>query len=88
LFYNTQNKEIEYIDGKYLGIRDSNNKLIELDRLLGSSFLELNNNSYGLYIPKDDLLKRNAYSWFVYLNSMEVLESNTNIGKYLLISNN
>jgi len=50
--------------------------------------LELNNNSYGLYIPKDDLLKRNAYSWFVYLNSMEVLESNTNIGKYLLISNN
>lgn len=88
LFYNTQNKEIEYIDGKYLGIRDSNNKLIELDRLLGSSFLELNNNSYGLYIPKDDLLKRNAYNWFVYLNSMEVLESNTNIGKYLLISNN
>ena len=40
------------------------------------------------FLPKDDLLKRNAFNWFVYLNSQQVLESNTNIGKYLLLSNN
>jgi len=88
LFNKSQNKEIDTIDGKYLGIKDNNNKIIDLERLLGSTFLELNKNSYGLYIPRDDLLKRKAYNWFVYLNSQEVLESNTNIGKYLLVSNN
>ena len=56
--------------------------------LVGNSNLELDDETYALYIPKDDLLKRNAYNWFVSLNTKEVLESNTNIGKYLLISNN
>lgn len=88
LYMKTQNKEIDYIDGKFIGTKDVNNKLIPLEELCGSSFIELNENTYGLYIPKDDLLKRNSFNWFVYLNSQEVLESNTNIGKYLLLSNN
>ena len=54
---------------------------------MGSTYLDLNINAYGLYIPHKDLLKRTAYNWFVYLNTKEVLESNTNVGKYLLISN-
>ena len=88
LLLKIQSKEIDYIDGKYMGTKDVNNKLIALEELLGSSFLELNENTYGLYIPKDELLKRNSLNWFVYLNSKEVLESNTNAGKYLLLSNN
>jgi len=88
LFMKTQNNEIDYIDGKYIGTKDVNNKLIPLEELMGSSFIELNEITYGLYVPKDDLLKRNAYNWFVYLNSQQVLESNTNVGKYLLLSNN
>jgi len=87
LYDQTQKEEIDYIDGKYIGTKDSENKLIDLDRLIGSNYLDLNVNSYGLYIPGDKLLKRCTYNWFVYLNSKEVLESNTNIGKYLLISN-
>lgn len=87
-YMKTQNNEIDYIDGKFVGTKDVNNKLIAIEELLGSSFIELNENTYGLYIPKDDLLKRNAFNWFVYLNSKQVLESNTNIGKYLLLSNN
>ena len=43
---------------------------------------------YYFDISKDELLKRNAYNWFVYLNSQQVLQSNTNLGKYLLFSNN
>lgn len=88
LLMKTQNKEIDYIDGKYIGTKDVNNKLINLEYLMGSSFLELHEKTYALYIPKDDLLKRTAHNWFVYLNPQEVLESNTNIGKYLLLSNN
>ena len=88
LYNNTQNNSINYIDGAFIGTKDSENKIIELDRLLGSTYLDLNINTYGLYIPKDELLKRNNYNWFVNLNGNEVLESNTNIGKYLLLSNN
>ena len=88
LYNKAEGGEINYIDGKFLGTRDSKNKNIDLSSLLGSTYLDLNINTYGLYIPhKELLLKRSAYSWFVYLNTKEVLESNTNIGKYLLISN-
>ena len=88
LFNLTQEEKMSYIDGKYIGTKCSKNKLIDLDKLLGSTYLDLNSNAYGLYIPREDILKRNAYSWFVYLKAEEVLESNTNIGKYLLLSNN
>ena len=87
LYKKSQNNEISYIDGKFLGTRDSKNKNIDLASLLGSTYLDLNVNTYGLYIPHKDLLKRTAYNWFVYLNTKQVLESNTNVGKYLLISN-
>ena len=80
--------EINYINGKFIGTKDNNNQNIGLDMLVGNSNLELANDVYGLYIPRLDLLKRNAYNWFVSLNSKDVLLSDTNIGKYLLISNN
>lgn len=87
-FFNyMKNNKINTIDGSIFGVKDNNNKLIGLDRLLGTSYIELNNNCYGIFIPKDDLLKRNCYNWFVYLNTNEVLNSNTNIAKYLLLSN-
>lgn len=82
-----QNKEINYIDGIYLGIKNKNNDIITLEDLMSSTYIGIHENAYGLYIPHKDLLKRNLYNWFVYLNTEKVLESNTNIGKYLLISN-
>lgn len=87
LYNKAESGEINYIDGKFLGTRDSKNKNIDLSRLMGSTYLDLNINAYGLYIPHKELLKRTAYNWFVYLNTKEVLESRTNVGKYLLISN-
>jgi|TARA_B110000967_G_C18781226_1_gene508345 hypothetical protein len=87
LYNKSESGEINYIDGKFLGTRDSKNKNIDLASLMGSSYLDLNIHAYGLYIPRKDLQKRTAYNWFIYLNTKEVLESNTNVGKYLLISN-
>ena len=87
LYNKSEKGDINYIDGKFIGTRDSKNKNIDLSVLLGSTYLDLNNNAYGLYIPHKDLLKRTCYNWFIYLNTKEVLESNTNVGKYLLFSN-
>ena len=87
LYNKAQNGEINYIDGKLLGTRNSKNKNIDLANLINSTYLDLDTNTYGLYIPHKELLRRTAYNWFVYLNTKQVLESNTNIGKFLLFSN-
>ena len=87
LFKNHKEGEIEMIDGRFLGIKDKDNKLINLDDIMGSTFLDLHIKSYGLYIPSDELLKRNKYNWFCKLNNKEVLDANTNLSKYLIITN-
>ena len=40
-----------------------------------------------LYVPKEELLKRNAHNWYVHLNEKDALLARNNIGKYLLLSN-
>lgn len=76
---------VNYIDGRFIGIKDIDNNPITIDQLVSSNFLDLDLDSYALYIPRDELLKRNCYNWFVYLKPEEVLQQNTNISKYLLL---
>lgn len=81
------NREIGLIPSSVLGTKDRNNKPVGIEELLSNNFLELHADSMGLYIPANELLKRTAYSWFVYLQAEDVLTSDTQIGKRLLISN-
>jgi hypothetical protein len=87
LLMKSQNDEIDLIDGQYIGTKNISNKLVNLEDIMSSTFLELNNKCYGLYVPSDELLKRNNYNWFCKLNSREVLEASTNLSKYLLLTN-
>ena len=82
-----ENDQINIIDGRYIGTKDINNEMIGLEEIMGSTFLELHANAYALYIPSHDLLKRSKYNWFCKLSSKEVLEANTILSKYLLLSN-
>ena len=82
-----ENDQINIIDGRYIGTKDINNEMIGLEEIMGSTFLELHANAYALYIPSHDLLKRSKYNWFCKLSSKEVLEANTLLSKYLLLSN-
>ena len=84
---NIQNNEIDLIDGRFIGTKNINNKLVNLEDIMGSTFLELTNNSYGLYIPSDELLKRKNFNWFCKLSVKELLEANTNLSKYLILCN-
>jgi hypothetical protein len=69
-----------------VGAQDNVGKQVTIDRLLGSTFLHLNGNVKGLYVPADEILKRTKYQWFARLSAQQVLASDTVIGKYLLIS--
>jgi hypothetical protein len=69
-----------------LGVKDTKGKPITIEMLIGNTYLDLPSNAKGLYIPADEILKRTAFQWFARLSAKQALESDTMIGKYLLIS--
>jgi hypothetical protein len=79
--------ELNIIDGRYIGTKDSNNTMINLEELMGSTFIDLHAKAYGLYVPSHELVRRSKYNWFCKLASKDVLEANTILSKYLLLSN-
>ena len=81
------NKSINLIDGQLIGIKSMDNNQILIENLISSSYLKLNPNSYGILIPTNDIIKRNKYSWFSKLSHEQLYNSNTIIGKYLLVNN-
>ena len=81
-----QRGEMNMIPADMLGARDATGKPVTIEILLSNHFLNLTEQVQGLYIPADEILKRNAYQWFARLSAKQALETNTVIGKYLLIN--
>jgi len=79
-------ENLTIIPPELLGAKDYYGSIVNIDKLLNNTFLNLDETRYGIYIPSEELLKRNNYNWFVYLNINEVLNSETQLGKYILIS--
>jgi hypothetical protein len=52
---------------------------------MGNTYINFMPNLYGVYIPEYKLLKRTKFEWFPRLSQEQVLESNTIIGKLLLV---
>jgi hypothetical protein len=78
--------EVGIIPAEQLGIKDADGVAISIDRLIQNTYLHLNGNVVGLYIPADDIINRTAYNWFARLSAKQVLQSDTTIGKYILIT--
>ena len=78
--------EVGVIPADQLGIKDADGTAISIDRLISNTFMHLPGNIVGLYLPADDIINRTAYNWFARLSAKQVLESDTTIGKYLLIT--
>jgi hypothetical protein len=77
---------VELISGKKLGVRSSRGKPILLEDLMSEDYLDLDKDAYGIYIPADEVLKRNKYQWLAYMSSEDVLNTNIVIVKYLKAS--
>ena len=74
------------IGGEFIGVKSMDRKPILLEDLMEEDYLSLYPNNYGLYIPQDELLRRNKYNWFAVLSSKEVLKTNTYISKVFISS--
>lgn len=78
--------KINLIEGIEIGTKTLDDKQIILDDLMSNHYLDLYKGTYGILIPSNELLNRLNYGWFVRMSPKQVLESNTIIGNYLLLS--
>jgi len=89
LYQQVKNKKIMPLDAKYFGVKTDENNAVLLDDLMGDDDdFSISKSAYGVYIPQDQLLNRTYYGWFPRMNTEQVLQSNTIISRYLLLSNN
>lgn len=80
-------KEINLISGLDIGTKTVDDEPILLENLMSQNYLNIYPQTYGILIPSSELLKRVYYGWFVEMSQKQVLESNTIIGNYLLLTN-
>jgi hypothetical protein len=72
------------IDAKLVGVKSENNHLIRLEDLMEENDLYLSPNSYGIWVPREEMLRRPKFEWFAALNTSDVLKSNSFLTKYLM----
>jgi hypothetical protein len=80
------NEQINLIQGVEIGTKTIDEKQIVVDDLLSNNYLNLYQGTYGVLIPADEILNRRKFEWFARLSPKQVLESDTIIGNYLLLS--
>ena len=85
-FEKMKENKVGMISGHQLGTKTRSGNAVLLEDLISNSYIEFAEDAVGVYIPSDELLKRTKYQWFARLSHKQVLESETNIGKYLLLS--
>lgn len=78
--------QVNLIEGVEIGTKTVGEEPILLDDLMSNHYLDLYKGTYGIYVPANELLRRVAYGWFVRSSAKQVLESDTILGNYLLLS--
>lgn len=78
-----EKNKMNLINGKTIGVKSLDNKPILIEDLLEDKFLDLCPSNVGILIPKDELLIRQKYNWFVYLTKEEIYNIDTAITRYI-----
>lgn len=76
------------IQSNLLGVKDEDGKLVRIENLIGSSYVNFDCNALGIYIPQNELLKRTEYQWFNRLNVKQIMESDSTLGKLFITTYN
>jgi hypothetical protein len=75
------------VDGQMVGTKKvKDNKPVLIEDLFEEGFLDIHPDSYGVYIPEDEVLSRNKYQWFAVMSSEEILNTRLAVTKYLVES--
>ena len=79
-------KAVSLIPAEELGVKTTTNKPVLLEELIADIDVPISPTSAGIYIPDQEILRRSKFQWFARLSPKQVLESNTLVGKYLLVN--
>jgi hypothetical protein len=79
-------KRMTVLGGEKIGIKTTKRQQILLEDLVSDGFLDIPTDSYGVYIPGDEVLLRPNYKWLAYVSKGELLASDIAIAKYLKTS--
>ena len=84
LIYEKINKnQASLVSGEYLGVKTNNNELMSLELFFSEKYISFNKKIIGVYIPYNNIIERNHYSWFAKANFDECINTNYNIS-YIL----
>jgi len=78
--------KINMIEGVEIGTKTIDEKQIIVDDLMSNNYLDLYQGTYGILIPSEEILSRHKFEWFARLSPKQVMESDTIIGNYILLS--
>ena len=79
-------RQVNLISGVDVGIKSLDDKPIKLENLMSNNYLDIYPQTYGIWIPADEILRRPNFEWFARLSEKQVLESDTVIGNYILVN--
>ena len=69
-----------------IGTKDKEDNVILADHWLKSSGKNMSCSLHCICLPSLEILKRGQFGWFVRLNKQQLLESNLDITKYIILS--
>jgi hypothetical protein len=81
-----ENGKINMIEGVEIGTKTVDEKQIIVDDLMSNHYLDLYQGTYGILIPSEEILNRKKFEWFARMSPKQVMESDTIIGNYILLS--
>lgn len=81
------NDDIHLVSGDLIGIKTyKKGKPILMENLLEEAYLDLHPECLGILIPREDVIQRTRFQWFLSSSVDEFLESNTILAKYMKIA--
>lgn len=75
--------EVNIVNGALVGVKDKNKRPVLIEELFEERRLPIHENAYGIYIPGDQILKRNKYNWFAVMSEIDLLHQNAFICKMM-----
>ena len=78
--------EMSIVNGKFVGVKTINMKPVYVEDLMSEHDLNFSKKLFGIYIPAEDLLRRNHYNWFVRLSKQQSLDTTSVLSRLLIAS--
>lgn len=79
-------KGMRLIPGTDVGTKTIDEEPVIIDDLLNQNYIRFYENSYGIWIPADQILKRTNYEWFARLSKEQIFDSNAILAKYIILA--